>query len=65
MHRPHQKQTKFTQYRKESNEFSKGKKKRGQEILTRTHETVNSFQSIIASNAIIIGFFSISYAQQK
>jgi hypothetical protein len=29
MHRPHQKQTKFTQYRKESNEFSKGKKKKG------------------------------------
>jgi hypothetical protein len=26
---------------------------------------VNSFQSIIATNGIIIGFFSISYTQQK
>jgi hypothetical protein len=29
MHRPHQKQTKFTQDRKETNEFSKGKKEGG------------------------------------
>jgi hypothetical protein len=26
---------------------------------------VNSFQSIIATNGIIIGVFSISYTQQK
>jgi len=60
----HQKKTKFTQDRKETNEFSKGEKEGGKKYW-HTHETVNSFQSIIATNGIIIGFFSISYTQQK